>query len=53
VAGRPRARLVPAAPQTWRRWAEVAELFSGPEDPAWRDDREAIGHEVTDPWDVH
>jgi prevent-host-death family protein len=52
VAGRPSARLVPAAPRTWRRWAEVAELFNGPDDPAWSGDREAIGHAITDPWDV-
>lgn len=32
VAGRPGARLVPAAPRTWRQWDDVSELFSGPED---------------------
>jgi prevent-host-death family protein len=50
VAGRPGARLVPAAPRTWRRWADVAELFAGPADPAWKADREAIADEVRDPW---
>jgi len=50
VAGRPGARLVPAVPQTWRRWAEVAGLFSGPADPDWTADREQIAHEVRDPW---
>ena len=50
VAGRPGARLVPAASRTWRRWADVAELFAGPADPAWNDDREEIAHEVRDPW---
>ena len=50
VAGRPGARLVPAVPRAWRRWVEVAELFAGPADPAWDGDREAIGHEVRDPW---
>jgi prevent-host-death family protein len=50
VAGRPGARLVPAAPRTWRRWVDVAELFAGPADPAWNTDREAIAHEVRDPW---
>jgi len=29
VAGRVAARLVPAAPHTWRRWTEIAELFTG------------------------
>jgi prevent-host-death family protein len=50
VAGRPGARLVPAAPRTWRKWADVAELFAGFADPAWDRDRDAIAHEVRDPW---
>ena len=50
VAGRPGARLVPAVARSWRRWADVAELFAGPEDPAWDADRETIPHEVRDPW---
>jgi prevent-host-death family protein len=50
VAGRPGARLVAAVPRTWRRWADVAELFAGPEDPAWEADRAAIAHDVRDPW---
>jgi prevent-host-death family protein len=49
VAGRPGARLVPA-PRTWRQWADVAELFAGPADPAWNTDREAIAQEIRDPW---
>jgi prevent-host-death family protein len=50
VAGRPGARLVPAAPRTWRRWTDVAELFAGPADSAWDVDREEIAHELRDPW---
>ncbi|MBV9088330.1 MAG: type II toxin-antitoxin system prevent-host-death family antitoxin [Mycobacteriaceae bacterium] len=50
VAGRPGARLVPAAPRTWRRWADVTDLFGGPPDSAWDADREAIAHDVRDPW---
>jgi prevent-host-death family protein len=50
VAGRPGARLVPAAARTWRRCADVSELFAGPADPAWEADRESIAHEVRDPW---
>jgi prevent-host-death family protein len=50
VAGRPGARLVPAAPRTWRRWGDVSELFAGPADPAWDVDRGAIAHAVRDPW---
>lgn len=50
VAGRPGARLVSAAPRIWRRWVDVAELFAGPADPAWNADREAIVHQLRDPW---
>lgn len=50
VAGRPAARLVPAAPQTWRQWADVADLFSGADDPAWATDRDEVAQEVRDPW---
>jgi prevent-host-death family protein len=50
VAGRPGARLVPAVSRTWRRWADVTELFAGPADPAWDVDRETIAHDVRDPW---
>lgn len=50
VAGRPGARLVPAAPRTWRRWADVAELVAGPADPDWDADRSALADDVEDPW---
>ena len=50
VAGRPGARLVPAAPRAWRQWAEVAELFAGPGDPEWDTDRDELRHDLRDPW---
>ena len=50
VAGRPGARLVPAAPRAWRQWGDIAELFNGPADPDWADDRDKIPHSVSDPW---
>ncbi|PJE12432.1 type II toxin-antitoxin system prevent-host-death family antitoxin [Mycobacterium sp.] len=50
VAGRPGARLVPAAPRTWRRWADVADLVAGPGDPDWDADRSALADDVEDPW---
>jgi prevent-host-death family protein len=50
VAGRPSARLVAVAPQRWRRWEDVRELFRGPEDTAWKDDRERVDQAVRDPW---
>lgn len=33
-----------------RRWAELAELFDGPADPAWAADRQQIPDDVQDPW---
>ncbi|KGN34128.1 prevent-host-death protein [Knoellia sinensis KCTC 19936] len=50
VAGRPSARLVPAKPAQWRRWADLAELYNGPADADWADDRELIDDELRDPW---
>jgi len=50
VAGRPGARLVPAVPRAWRQWADVADVYMGPADPDWNDDRQTIDHEVRDPW---
>lgn len=50
VAGRPGARLVPAASRSWRQWIDVADLFTGPADPAWNTDREAISDHLLDPW---
>jgi prevent-host-death family protein len=50
VAGRPGARLVPAAPRAWRQWADIAELFAGDEDSAWSSDREQLAHDLRDPW---
>lgn len=50
VSGRTSARLVPAATRIWRRWADVAELFSGPADAYWDADREQIAHHLRDPW---
>lgn len=51
VAGRPGARLVPAAPHAWRQWGEVTELFAGPADPAWDADRDEVAQGVRDPWE--
>ena len=32
--------------RTWRRWGEVDDMVSGPADPDWDADREAIAHEL-------
>lgn len=50
VAGRPAARLVPAAPRRWQQWGDVADLFVGRDDPDWTRDRDLIDHSVGDPW---
>ena len=50
VAGRASARLVPVNPRAWRRWDDVAELFSGPADPDWDTATRGIDGEVRDPW---
>ena len=50
VAGRASARLVPVAPRAWRRWSEVAELFTGPADPEWERDRARVEDALHDPW---
>jgi prevent-host-death family protein len=51
VSGRLAARLVPAAPKTWRRWEDVADAFAGPGDPAWQQDRDLVDQSLTNPWE--
>lgn len=50
VSGRASARLVPAGSATWRAWPEVAELFAGPGDAAWGEQRDLLDDAVSDPW---
>ena len=50
VAGRPSARLVPIAPQSWRTYGDVSELFNGPADPGWAADRERVDDALREPW---
>lgn len=52
VSGRPSARLVAAAPRSWRRFDEISSLFSGPGDPDWESDRDRMDQTVRDPWDA-
>ncbi|WP_380172202.1 type II toxin-antitoxin system Phd/YefM family antitoxin [Kineococcus sp. DHX-1] len=51
VAGRASVRLVPANARSWRTWTDIEELFSGPADPTWEQDRELIDSEIRDPWE--
>ena len=50
VAGRPAAKLVPAASRNWRQWSDIADIFTGPEDPDWEHDRATVADEIRDPW---
>lgn len=50
VSGRPSARLVPIRPTQWRTWDEIADLFRGPADPSWQQDRDLLDDESRDPW---
>ncbi|MGM0385908.1 MAG: type II toxin-antitoxin system Phd/YefM family antitoxin [Actinomycetota bacterium] len=50
VSGRPSARLVPAHATQWRSWAEIADLFRGPDDREWEQDRQFLDHDLRDPW---
>ncbi|MXG91201.1 type II toxin-antitoxin system Phd/YefM family antitoxin [Nocardioides flavescens] len=52
VSGRPAARLSPVRPARWRTWDEVEELFQGPADPDWREDRDLVDGELRDPWEA-
>jgi prevent-host-death family protein len=52
VAGRPAARLVRAAPRTWRSYREIADLFHGAADPDWDTDRDLIDQQLHDPWET-
>jgi prevent-host-death family protein len=50
VSGRAAAVLGPATPTRWRRFADIAEIFAGPADPAWATDRERVDQTVGDAW---
>lgn len=51
VAGRPAARIVPATPRRWQRWADIADVFAGRPDPAWEQDRNLVDQSIADAWD--
>lgn len=50
VAGRPSVRTVPVAPRAWRPYSAIEEVFAGPADPEWQDDRARIDDELRDRW---
>jgi prevent-host-death family protein len=49
VAGRPAAVLGPVAPRAWRRWDDLADVFDGPADTDWADDRNLLDDSLVDP----
>jgi prevent-host-death family protein len=51
VAGRLAARMVPAAPRRWQRWAAIADLFTGRPDPDWEADRDLVDQSLLNPWE--
>lgn len=50
VSGREAAVLRPAADRTWRRWDDVRDVFAGPADPDWEQDRDLVDGSLRDPW---
>jgi prevent-host-death family protein len=51
VAGRPAAVLGPVSPRTWRRWGDIADVFTEPVDDDWAADLDRLDTAVADPWD--
>jgi len=50
VSGRPAAVLGPAAPTRWRRYADIAAIFAGPDDAHRAADRDRLDADIDDPW---
>jgi hypothetical protein len=51
VAGPPAAALGPVAPQAWRHWDDVQDVFREPVDSAWGEDLALLDGAVADPWE--
>lgn len=50
VSGRPAAVLRGATARSWRRYEDIADLFSGPDDPHWQRDRALLDDTPENPW---
>ncbi len=50
VSGRPSARMVPTRPLQWHSWDDIHDLFKGPGDDAWHEDRDLVDQELQDAW---
>lgn len=51
VSGRPAAVIGPVNPRTWRRWTDLADVFTGSADPDRDVERDHLDDAVADPWD--
>jgi prevent-host-death family protein len=50
VSGRDVAQLGPVERHQWRRWADIQEVFAGPQDPDWDSDRDRVDQQLNDPF---
>jgi prevent-host-death family protein len=51
VSGRPAARIVPVGRRNWRRWDDIAGLFTGDRAAeGWLAERDLLDGVITDPW---
>jgi prevent-host-death family protein len=50
VSGREVAELNPVRRNRWRSGNDIAAIFSGPPDPDWVEDRDAIDGTLQDPF---
>jgi prevent-host-death family protein len=50
VSGREVAELGPVRRNRWRRAAELSELWRGPSDKTWREDRDLVDGPPSDPF---
>jgi len=50
VAGRPAAVLGPVRSRTWRKWDDLADIFTTPVDNDWPRDRDLLDDSLADPW---
>ena len=51
--GREVADITPHRPDYWQSWDDVADIFTGPDDPTFLKDVEALGPAIIqNPWDA-
>jgi prevent-host-death family protein len=54
VSGRPAARIVPAGRRSWRRWEDIAGLFTVDRAAEnWATERDLLDGAVDNPWPEH